>query len=117
MKTFTGKYVNGNFVLSSDNEVLKAMLVSILNARLGTRWYYPTYGSSLSDLKFEILNYYTINLVTQEIKTAVGLIEGISLDGISFKIGKDKEIIFLIDLRKDSTTFKVSLSVLNGVAS
>lgn len=117
MKTFTGKYVNGNFVLSSDNEVLRAELVSILNTRLGTRWYYPTYGSSLRDLKYEILNFYSLNLITQEIKTAVGLIEGVKLVGISYKIGENKELIFSINLTKNSTTFKVTLSVLDGVAS
>lgn len=117
MKTFTGKYSNGNFVLSNDNEVLRAELVSILNTRLGTRWYYPTYGSSLSDLKFEILNFYTLNLVSQEIKTAVGLIDGVSLSGISYSIGKNKELVFSIDLVKNSTMFKVSLSVVDGVAS
>lgn len=117
MKTFTGQYRNGSFVLSGDNEVLRAELVSILNTRLGTRWYYPTYGSSLSDLKFEVLNYYTLNLITQEIKTAVSLIGGISLVGISYKIDNSKGLIFSIDLNKDSTIFKVTLSVLDGVAS
>lgn len=117
MKTFTGKYVNGNFVLSSDNEVLRAELVSILNTRLGTRWYYPTYGSSLREFKYDILNFYSLNLITQEIKTAISLIEGVKLVGISYIIGSNKEIIFSIDLNRDSTTFKVSLSVQDGVAS
>ena len=61
MKTFTGQYSNGNFVYSNDTEAIRAQLISILNTPLGSRFYYPSYGSRLNDYRFDVINYFTIN--------------------------------------------------------
>ena len=68
MKTFTGQYSNGNFVYSNDTEAIRAQLISILNTQLGSRFYYPSYGSRLNDYRFDVINYFTINMIAQEIK-------------------------------------------------
>lgn len=116
MKTFTGKYTNKNFQYSSDNEVLRAQLISILNTPIGSRFYYPSYGSKLSEYKFTILNHFSINMISQEIKNAVDLIDGVTLSAISYNV-IDNSIYFTVDLEKLSNTIKVVLSVTDGVAS
>ena len=67
MKTFTGQYSNGNFVYSNDTEAIRAQLISILNTPLGSRFYYPSYGSRLNDYRFDVINYFTINMIAQAI--------------------------------------------------
>lgn len=117
MESFTGEYSHNNFVLSSDNEVLKAELVSILNTPIGSRFYYPTYGSNLNQMRFNILNYFTINMIGQEVKSVIDLLDGVTLNGISYYISSNNTVNFVLDLSKYSENYKVSLSVSDGVAS
>ena len=77
MKTFTGQYSNGNFVYSNDTEAIRAQLISILNTPLGSRFYYPSYGSRLNDYRFDVINYFTINMIAQEIKNAIFLVNAV----------------------------------------
>ena len=116
MKTFMGKYSNGNFVLSDDNDVLKAELISILNTPLGSRFYYPSYGSHLREFRFSIINYFTINMIGQEIKNAVNLMDGVSLSSIDYYVSNNK-LYFNVILNRLSEKIKVNLSVVDGVAS
>lgn len=116
MESFTGAYERNNFVLSSDEKVLKAELISILNTPVGSRYYYPSYGSNLSSFKFSVLNYFTINIIGQEVKSAVDLLDGVTLSGISYYISNNK-LYFTLDLNKNSNNYKVTLSVSDGVAS
>ena len=115
MKTFFGEYSGGNFVMSGDNEVLRAMLISILNTPIGSRFYYPSYGSRLNELKFSVLNHFTINMIGQEVKNAVGLMDGVSLSSIEYTIDNDT-IHFTIGLNRLSNNITVNLSVADGVA-
>ena len=116
MRTFTGKYENGNYILSGDSEALKAQLISILNTPLGSRFYYPSYGSTLNTYKFNVLNYFTINIIGQEIRRVVGLIDGVTLSSIAYSI-RNNTIKFDIELVRVSQKVKISLSVTDGVAS
>lgn len=116
MKTFIGKYSNGNFVLSEGNDVLKAELISILNTPLGARFYYPSYGSHLSEYRFSVLNYFTINMIGQEIKNAVALLDGVTLTSIDYYVSNN-QLQFNIVLNRNSENIKVNLSVVDGVAS
>lgn len=116
MQTFSGKYAGRNFVYSNDIEAIRMQLVSILNTPKGTRFYYPSYGSNLNTFRFSILNYFTINMIGQEVKDAVDLIDGVSLSGIGYYI-KDNTIYFDIVLNRLSEKVKVNISVKDGVAS
>jgi phage baseplate assembly protein W len=116
MESFTGKYTRNGFILSSDKDVLKAELVSILNTPIGSRFYYPTYGSNLNQLRFSILNHFTVNMIGQEVKSAIELLDGVTLNGISYYISNNT-VNFVLDLSKYSENYKVSLSVSDGVAS
>lgn len=116
MRTFTGKYSNGNFVYSGNAEVLKSQLVSILNTPFGSRFYYPGYGSRLNEYKFSPINYFTIHMISQEIKNAVNYIDGVSLSAISYSL-EDGILKFNVELSKLSERIKLSLNVVNGVAS
>lgn len=116
MKTFIGKYFNNNFVLSSDSDVIKSELISILNTPIGSRFYYPSYGSRLNEFRFSIINYFTINLIGQEIKNAINLIDGVTLSSIDYYVENNK-LYFNIVLNKLSNKVKVNLSVVDGVAS
>ena len=51
MRTFFGKYSDGSFVYSEQNDALKAQLISILNTPVGSRFYAPTYGSHLNEYR------------------------------------------------------------------
>lgn len=116
MQTFIGEYQNGNFTMSSDAIALKAQLVSILNTPIGTRFYYPSFGSNLSQLRFSVLNYYTINIITQAIKDAVELINGVRLLSLVYTI-KNNSLLFTVNLDKLSTKYSINISVSDGVAS
>lgn len=116
MQTFSGKYYGRNFVYSSDTEAIRMQLVSILNTPMGSRFYYPSYGSHLNEYRFSILNYFTINMIGQEIKNAVALIDGVTLSNIGYYI-KSNTIYFIIELNKMSEKVKVNISVKDGVAS
>lgn len=116
MKTFFGKYKNGNFVYSDQNEAIKAQLVSILNTPIGERFYAPTYGSSLNEFRFSVLNYYTINMIGQTIKDAIQLMNGITLQNIEFSLVKNT-LYFAIDLIYLSEIVRVNLKISDGVAS
>ncbi len=117
MKTFTGSYFNRNFVLSDDNEVLKANLVSILNTPIGSRFYYPSYGSNLSSYKGANINYFTINMIGQEIKSAIDLIDGVELSNFSYYFDDENVLRFNITLSKRSQSFIVNLAIKDGFAS
>lgn len=116
MKTFIGKYSNGNFVYSGDNDAIRAQLISILNTPIGSRFYYPSYGSRLNEFRFSILNYYTINMIGQEIKNAIALMNGISLVKISYYVDNNK-LHFNVELSRMSEKIKLNLSIVDGVAS
>lgn len=116
MKTFIGSYKNNNFIYSSDNEVIKAQLISILNTPIGSRFYYPSYGSRLNEYRFSILNYFTINIIAQEVKNAIELLSGVSLTSLTYDIYKNK-INFNIELERMSDTVRINLTVIDGVAS
>ena len=116
MKTFVGDYKNGNFIMSGDESVLKSQLVSILNTPVGSRFYYPSYGSHLSEFRFSIINYFTINLISQEIKSAVDLLDGVVCNSIQYYI-KDDTLHFNIYLSRQSNYYRINLSVTDGVAS
>lgn len=116
MKTFSGKFLGRNFVYSSDNEAIRMQLISILNTPLGSRFYYPSYGSTLNNFRFSVLNYFTINMIGQEIKRAVSLIDGVSLASIGYSV-KENTIYFDIALNRMSEIVKLKLSVTDGVAS
>lgn len=117
MKTFIGEYKNGSYIMSGDDEVLRAQLVTILNTPIGSRFYYPSFGSNLKNLRFSVLNYYTINIITQTIKDAVDLIDGVKLAGISYSLSNNNTIQYIIDLDRLSTKYRINLSVSDGVAS
>lgn len=117
MESFTGEYKHNGFVLSGDADVLKAELVSILNTPIGSRFYYPTYGSNLNQLRFSILNYFTINMIGQEVKSAIDLLDGVTLNSISYYVSSNNKVSFVLDLSRNSDNYKVSLSVSDGVAS
>lgn len=116
MKTFVGEYRNGNYVLSGDDEVLRAQLISILNTEKGTRFYYPSYGSNLRDFRFSVLNYFTINMIGQEVKSAIDLLNGVKLSSIDYQIDGNS-IKFNISLTRMSTRLNINISVADGVAS
>ena len=116
MQTFTGKFVNRNFVLSDDTEALKAQLVSILSTPFGARYYYPSYGSHLNEYRFSVLNYFTINMIGQEIKNAIALMNGVSLSKISYYL-ENNNLHFNIELNRMSEKIKINLSIVDGVAS
>lgn len=116
MKTFTGKYSNKNFQYSSDNEVLRAQLISILNTPVGSRFYYPDYGSNLNDYRFNILNHFSINMIAQEVKRAVTLIDGVELTSISYSVDGNV-LYFTVDLERLSNIIRVTFSIVDGVAS
>lgn len=116
MQTFTGQYSGRNFVYSDDLEAIRLQLVSILNTPIGSRFYYPSYGSNLRSYRFSVLNYFTINMLSQEIKNAVDFIDGVTLAGIGYYI-KDNTINFEITLNRLSENVKVNIAVTDGVAS
>lgn len=116
MRTFAGKYENDNFVYSEDNEALRIQLISILNTPIGSRFYAPSYGSRLNEFKFSVINYFTINMIGQEIKNAIHLMSGVSLSKISYSVYNNK-LIFNIELNRLSEKINMNLSVVDGVAS
>lgn len=116
MITFAGKYENNNFVYSDDTEAIKMQLVSILNTPIGTRFYAPTYGSNIREYRFSILNYFTINMIGQEIKNAIQYMSGITLADMSYTI-KDNQLTFDVDLYYLSEVIRVNLTIVDGVAS
>lgn len=116
MRTFTGTYSNGNYTFSSDSEAIKAQLISILNTPLGSRFYYPSYGSTLNTYNFSVLNYFTINIIGQEVKRVIDLIDGVTLSAINYTI-VGNTLQFNIELVRMSQNIKIRLSVTDGVAS
>ena len=116
MKTFTGKFSNGSYVLSGDDAVLKSQLVSVLNTPIGSRFYYPSYGSHLNEFRFSVINHFTINMISQEIKSAVDLLDGVSLIGIQYYV-KDNKLYFDVGLSRLSNKYTINLSVSDGIAS
>ena len=116
MKTFFGKYENGSFVYSNDTETLRAQLISILNTPAGSRFYAPTYGSHLREYRFSVLNYYTINMIGQEIKEAIHLMDGVTLSKIQYTLNGNK-LVFAIELTRLSERIAINLTVADGVAS
>ena len=115
MRTFIGDFKNKNYIYSNDTDALRAQLISILNTPFGSRWYYPTYGSHLNEYRFSVLNYFTINMIGQEIKNAVSLIGGVRLSKMSYYL-KDNQLYFNINLIRQSEIIEIRLSVSNGVA-
>lgn len=115
MRSFAGQYKNNRFIFSNENETLRAKLISILNTPLGSRFYYPSYGSNLNQYRFSILNYFTINMIGQEIKNAISLMGGISLSKISYYV-TDNVLYFNIELNRLSDIIRLNLSVVDGVA-
>ena len=116
METFFGQYVGKNFVLSNESEALRIQLVSILNTPSGSRFYYPSYGSRLNEYNFNVLNYYTVNMIGQEVKNAISLLDGVSLVSIDYVVDGNK-VMFMITLQKTSNRIRVNLTVQDGVAS
>ena len=116
MITFTGQYDKNKFVYSDDLESIRVQLISILNTPIGSRWYYPSYGSNLNQYRFSPFNYFTINMIGQEIKNAIDHLEGVSLADIAFTFYKEK-LIFVISLYRFSDIVKLYITVADGVAS
>lgn len=116
MRTFTGKYKNGSYVFSYDNDTLRAQLLSILNTPIGSRFYAPSYGSRLNSFRFSILNYFTIQMIGQEIKDAISLMSGVSLKSINY-IVEDNVLNFTIELNRMSEIVRINLTVVDGVVS
>lgn len=116
MKTFFGKYQNGNFVYSDKNESIRAQLISILNTPVGSRFYAPTYGSHLREYRFSTLNYYTINMIGQAVKEAIALMSNVTLSKMEYILSGNK-LTFDIELIVASDNVRVTLSVADGVAS
>lgn len=116
MKTFFGEYNNKNYVYSDDSAVLKSQLISILNTPIGTRFYYPEYGSNLYKYKFGVINYFTVNMIGQEIKNAISMMTGVSLSSITYNIN-GTTLLFNISLKKTSNIFRLNIKVEDGVAS
>jgi phage baseplate assembly protein W len=116
MITFAGKYENDNFVYSEDAEVIKMQLVSILNTPLGSRFYAPTYGSNIRNYRFSILNYFTINMIGQEVKNAIQHLSGVTIANITYTVDNNK-LIFYIDLNYMTNKVRINLTIVDGVAS
>ena len=116
MRTFIGKYDNGHYIYSNQNEAIKAQLVSILNTPVGSRFYMPSYGSRLNEYRFSVLNYFTINMIAQEIKNAVQFMTDISLVSMSYFLDNNN-LKFTIDLSYMSSVVRVDLAIADGVAS
>lgn len=55
MKTFAGEYSGNNFTFSDDAAAIRMQLISILNTPLGSRYYYPDYGSRINEYRFTTL--------------------------------------------------------------
>ena len=117
MKTFTGKYNNGNFTYSSDTENIRIQLLSILNTPLNSRYYYPDFGSNINEYRFNVLNHFSINIIGSEIKRAVSLIDGITLTDISYTVEDTGELVFSLELTKLSNIIRFSISIHDGVVS
>lgn len=116
MKTFAGIYSGNNYVFSNEAESLRVQLLSILNTPRGSRYYYPDYGSNLNMYRFNVLNHYSINLISTEIKRAISLIDGLTLTDISYDIEDDNTLSFTLEVVRQSSTSKFSISVSDGVA-
>lgn len=116
MQTFIGEYSDKNYIYSGDNAVLKSQLLSILNTPVGSRFYYPEYGSNLYKYKFSVINYFTVNVIGQEIKNAVDMISDVSLSNITYNVN-GTTLTFNVDLKKTSNIFRVNIKVEDGVAS
>ena len=115
MKTFIGDFKDKNYVYSSDTESLRAQLISILNEPFGSRWYYPSYGTRLNEYRFSVMNYFTINMIGQEIKNAISLMSGVRLSKISYYL-ENNQLHFSRDLLRQSEIIKIGISVSDGVA-
>lgn len=115
MKTFIGDFKDKNYIYSSDTEALRAQLISIINTPCGSRWYYPTYGTRLNEYRFSVMNYFTINMIGQEIKNAIALMNGVKLSKISYYL-ENNQLHFNIDLVRQSEIIRIGLSVSDGVA-
>jgi phage baseplate assembly protein W len=116
MKTFIGNYNEKNFVYANDIESIRAQLISILNTPFGSRFYYPTYGSNLNKFRFSILNYFTINMIGQEIKNAIALLGGVTLSNISYYV-TNNQLYFNIVLNRQSEKISLNLKISDGIAS
>ena len=116
MMTFAGEYNGTNFVYSGDTEAIKMQLVSILNTPIGSRFYAPSYGSNIRNYRFSILNYFTINMIGQEIKNAIQFMSGVTLANISYTLDNNA-LKFDIDLYYLSEVVRINLTVVDGVAS
>lgn len=116
MKTFVGQYKNGSFVYSGHNDAIKAQLISILNTPMGSRFYAPSYGSHLNEYRFSILNYFTINMIAQEIKNAIQFMGGVTLASMNYFL-KNNQLHFIVELAYLSEIVRVELKVVDGVAS
>jgi phage baseplate assembly protein W len=117
MRTFFGKYSDGSFVYSEQNDALKAQLISILNTPVGSRFYAPTYGSHLNEYRFSIINYFTINMIGQCITDAVRFMNGVTLSKIEYALGEDNDLLFSLELVYMSDVVTINLKVADGVAS
>lgn len=114
MITFAGEYKDNNYILSDDKNAIKMQLLSILNTPLGTRFYSPNYGSNIRKYRFSILNYFTINMIGQEIKNAISLMSGVTLASIDYSVDENK-LTFEVELAYLSTNIRVDLTYLDGV--
>jgi hypothetical protein len=54
-------------------------------------------------------------MIGQEIKTAITLIDGVTLSAISYSVAGNT-LYFTVDLNKMSNTIRLTLSVVDGVA-
>ena len=116
MKTFIGDYENGNYVMSSEDASLRAQLICILNTPKGSRFYYPEFGTHLNEYRFSTIDYFTINIISEEVREAVRLMDGVSLAGISYYIDGNK-LYFTVDLTRLSGVIRLNISISEGVAS
>lgn len=116
MITFTGKYSRNNFVYSDDLESIRIQLISIINTPKGSRWYYPSYGTNISAYRFSPINYWTINMIGQEIKSAVDHLSGVQLAEIGYTV-IDGKLVFEIGLKRFSDIVKLNITVVDGIAT
>lgn len=116
MKTFTGLYskINHKFVFASTSDYIRSCLISILNTHKGSRFYYPDYGTEIYKYKFAPLNFFTINNINIEIRSAIECIEGLHLDSSSVRF-KDDVLYFDLVIKSDYDTFNISVGFAKGV--
>ena len=80
-----------------------------------------SYAATISQMSsngikgFDVINYFTINMIAQEIKNAILLLDGVTLSNIEYHVYNDR-LYFDIELTRLSEKISLNLSVSDGVA-